>query len=91
MSRFEQFIQNVPDVRDRLAIAAAIFMAVDNRAMFTKRAGTYGMECLDRLMQKGEDSEERLQHGSHNVPYSDFGGQDITAEQKAELDKEDMP
>jgi hypothetical protein len=54
MTRFEKYILEIPDVRDRLAIGAAIFMAVDNPAMFTKRAGTYGKECLDRLMAQQE-------------------------------------
>jgi hypothetical protein len=49
-TRLEKIIWQIPDVRDRTAIAAAIFMAMDNRELFTKHAGTYGMECLDRIM-----------------------------------------
>jgi len=49
-TRFEEILQPL-NVQERLAISAALFIAEDNEAEFKRRFGTYGWECLMKIMK----------------------------------------
>lgn len=51
-SRFETIVQELPDSQDRIAISIAVFMAHENKEEFTRRAGTFGWQALERLLAK---------------------------------------